>query len=165
MSKFLKKFVSPIVYGGLDGIITTFAVVAGSVGGDVTILTIIILGFSNLLADGFSMAAGAYLSDTSDEDETRKKAFADGLATFVSFNVFGLIPLVAYLLTHAYFQNPTIAFPISFVIVGISLIILGTVKAQLSGQKMHVEVIRTLAVGYVAAIVAFGVGFLLNYVL
>ena len=51
----MKKHVSAIVYGGLDGIITTFAVVAGSVGGNVSNIVIIILGFSNLLADGFSM--------------------------------------------------------------------------------------------------------------
>lgn len=51
----MKKYVSAIVYGGLDGIITTFAVVAGSVGGSVSNIVIIILGFSNLLADGFSM--------------------------------------------------------------------------------------------------------------
>ncbi len=39
----MKKHVSAIVYGGLDGIITTFAVVAGSVGGNVSNIVIIIL--------------------------------------------------------------------------------------------------------------------------
>ena len=161
----MKKHVSAIVYGGLDGIITTFAVVAGSVGGNVTNIVIIILGFSNLLADGFSMGAGAYLSATSDNNQSKSKALAAGIATFISFNVFGLIPLGAYLITNALIHDKAIAFPIAFVIVGVSLALLGWVKANLSEQKVRTEILRTLSVGYVAAIVAYGVGSLLNYYL
>lgn len=58
-------FVKSMVYGGLDGIITTFAVVAG---GALDLRVIIILGFSNLLADGFSMATGDYLSNKSEKE-------------------------------------------------------------------------------------------------
>lgn len=61
-------FVKSMVYGGLDGIITTFAVVAGVVGGALDLRVIIILGFSNLLADGFSMATGDYLSSKSEKE-------------------------------------------------------------------------------------------------
>lgn len=61
-------FVKSMVYGGLDGIITTFAVVAGVVGGALDLRIIIILGFSNLLADGFSMATGDYLSSKSEKE-------------------------------------------------------------------------------------------------
>lgn len=161
----MKKHVSAIVYGGLDGIITTFAVVAGSVGGNVSNIVIIILGFSNLLADGFSMGAGAYLSATSDNNQSKSKALAAGIATFISFNVFGLIPLGAYLMTNAFIHDKAIAFPIAFVIVGVSLALLGWVKANLSEQKVRTEILRTLSVGYVAAIVAYGVGILLNYYL
>ena len=159
----MKKHVSAIVYGGLDGIITTFAVVAGSVGGNVSNIVIIILGFSNLLADGFSMGAGAYLSATSDNNQSKSKALAAGIATFISFNVFGLIPLGAYLITNALIHDKAIAFPIAFVIVGVSLALLGWVN--LSEQKVRTEILRTLSVGYVAAIVAYGVGILLNYYL
>lgn len=157
----MKKHVSAIVYGGLDGIITTFAVVAGSVGGNVSNIVIIILGFSNLLADGFSMGAGAYLSATSDNNQSKSKALAAGIATFISFNVFGLIPLGAYLITNALIHDKAIA----FVIVGVPLALLGWVKANLSEQKVRTEILRTLSVGYVAAIVAYGVGSLLNYYL
>lgn len=157
----MKKHVSAIVYGGLDGIITTFAVVAGSVGGNVSNIVIIILGFSNLLADGFSMGAGAYLSATSDNNQSKSKALAAGIATFISFNAFGLIPLGAYLITNALIHDKAIA----FVIVGVSLALLGWVKANLSEQKVRTEILRTLSVGYVAAIVAYGVGSLLNYYL
>lgn len=61
-------FIKSMVYGGLDGIITTFAVVAGVVGGALDLRIIIILGFSNLLADGFSMATGDYLSSKSEKE-------------------------------------------------------------------------------------------------
>ena len=50
----IRDYAKSIVYGGMDGIVTTFAVVAGAVGGNLGIKPILILGFSNLLADGFS---------------------------------------------------------------------------------------------------------------
>ena len=46
------------IYGGIDGAVTTFAVVAGVLGADLSVTIILILGFANLLADGFAMAAG-----------------------------------------------------------------------------------------------------------
>lgn len=64
-----------MVYGGLDGAITTFAVVAGATGGELDMRVIIILGFANLLADGISMAVGDYLSSKSEKeyDENNRK--------------------------------------------------------------------------------------------
>jgi len=64
----LEKYLSDAVYGSLDGIVTTFAIVSGVVGADLSLSIILILGFANLLADGFSMAAGSYLSIKSDQD-------------------------------------------------------------------------------------------------
>ncbi|RPI02415.1 MAG: hypothetical protein EHM72_04215 [Calditrichaeota bacterium] len=51
-----------IVYGGLDGIITTFAIVAGVAGAALSSGVVLILGFANLIADGLSMAIGDYTS-------------------------------------------------------------------------------------------------------
>ena len=51
-----------IVYGGLDGIITTFAVVAGAAGGDLAIEVVLILGISSVFADALSMGVGDALS-------------------------------------------------------------------------------------------------------
>jgi VIT1/CCC1 family predicted Fe2+/Mn2+ transporter len=62
------KYLSDAVYGALDGIVTTFAIVSGVVGADLNLGIILILGFANLLADGFSMAAGSYLSIKSEQD-------------------------------------------------------------------------------------------------
>ena len=53
-------YVGDAVLGGIDGCVTTFAVVAGAVGADFSGLVIVILGFANLLADGFSMAVSNY---------------------------------------------------------------------------------------------------------
>ncbi|MEX2030567.1 MAG: VIT1/CCC1 transporter family protein [Anaerolineales bacterium] len=55
-------YIGDIVYGGLDGIVTTFAVVSGVAGANLGSHIVLILGLANLLADGFSMATGAYLS-------------------------------------------------------------------------------------------------------
>lgn len=59
--------IKDIIYGANDGIITTFAVVAGVTGATLEPKTIIILGLSNLVADGFSMAASNYLGSRSEK--------------------------------------------------------------------------------------------------
>ena len=68
------SYVGDSVLGGIDGCVTTFAVVAGAVGGDLPAYVIIIMGFANLIADGFSMAVSNYLrakSEREQVDETR----------------------------------------------------------------------------------------------
>ena len=62
------QYIGDLVYGGLDGIITTFAVVSGVAGAQLGISIILILGLANLFADGFSMATGAYLSLKSEKE-------------------------------------------------------------------------------------------------
>ena len=49
------------VFASSDGVVTTFAVVAGSLGANLGSNVVLILGFANLLADGVSMASGIYL--------------------------------------------------------------------------------------------------------
>ncbi|MCL4487678.1 MAG: VIT1/CCC1 transporter family protein [Chloroflexi bacterium] len=56
------QYLAPFIYGALDGITTTFAVVGGVVGAELSSSIILIMGLANLLGDGFSMASGAYLS-------------------------------------------------------------------------------------------------------
>ncbi|MBI1970549.1 VIT1/CCC1 transporter family protein [Candidatus Woesearchaeota archaeon] len=58
-----KEHLSTFVYGAIDGTVTTFAVVAGVVGAQLSASVILILGFANLLGDGFSMAVSNYLSE------------------------------------------------------------------------------------------------------
>lgn len=60
------------VYGGIDGAVTTFAVVAGVEGANLSLGVLLILGFANLFADGFSMATGKYLSDKANREQYEK---------------------------------------------------------------------------------------------
>jgi VIT1/CCC1 family predicted Fe2+/Mn2+ transporter len=71
----LQYYLREFVYGGIDGSVTTFAVVAGAAGAELDAAVVLILGFANLLADGFSMSVGAYLSYKSEHDsfENHKK--------------------------------------------------------------------------------------------
>lgn len=57
------------VYGGIDGAVTTFAIVAGVIGADLSARIILVLGLANLFADGFSMAAGNYSGTKTEVDD------------------------------------------------------------------------------------------------
>ena len=72
-SHFSGKYIGDIVYGANDGIITTFAVVSAVTGAALSPLIIMIIGFANLFADGFSMAAGAYLSSKSEKEYVKNQ--------------------------------------------------------------------------------------------
>jgi len=68
----LNRYLGEFVYGGIDGSVTTFAVVAGATGAGLNSQVIIILGFANLLADGFAMGVGSYLSHKSEQQNYLK---------------------------------------------------------------------------------------------
>lgn len=61
-------YLGDAVLGGIDGCVTTFAVVAGAVGGGFSGAVIVVLGFANLIADGFSMAVSNYLGTKSEQE-------------------------------------------------------------------------------------------------
>ena len=56
------------IYGGIDGAVTTFAIIAGVVGADFSTTVILVLGFANLLADGFAMAASNFSGTKAERD-------------------------------------------------------------------------------------------------
>ena len=60
------------IYGGIDGSVTTFAVVTGVIGAQLSPIVILIMGFANLLADGFSMAASNFLGTKAEHDDIRR---------------------------------------------------------------------------------------------
>lgn len=66
------NWIADFVYGGIDGAITTFAVVAGVEGASLAVPIILILGFANLFGDGFSMSVGKYLSDKANLEQYEK---------------------------------------------------------------------------------------------
>lgn len=63
------NYLRDFVYGGIDGAVTTFAVVAGTVGANLSTRIILILGAANLIADGFSMAASNFLGTRAERDD------------------------------------------------------------------------------------------------
>ena len=69
---FEKEYIAEFVYGGIDGVITTFAVVAGSAGAELAVPIVLILGFANLIADGFAMSVGSYFSAKSENESYDK---------------------------------------------------------------------------------------------
>jgi VIT1/CCC1 family predicted Fe2+/Mn2+ transporter len=60
------------IYGGIDGSITTFAVVSGVVGAQLSPWIILVMGFANLLADGFSMAASNFLGTRAEHEDLKR---------------------------------------------------------------------------------------------
>jgi VIT1/CCC1 family predicted Fe2+/Mn2+ transporter len=87
------------VYGGIDGTVTTFALVAGVIGAHLSPSVILILGSANLIADGLAMAASNYLATSAELEEFRQaeavehrhiKAFPEGEREEVSEILRGL---------------------------------------------------------------------------
>jgi vacuolar iron transporter family protein len=66
------NYVRDFIYGGIDGAVTTFAVVSGVSGAELSTSIVLILGFANLAADGFSMAASNYLGTRAEQDDYRR---------------------------------------------------------------------------------------------
>lgn len=60
------SYLRDFVFGAMDGTVTTFAIVAGAAGANFPNLVALIMGLANLVADGFSMAVGNYISTKSD---------------------------------------------------------------------------------------------------
>ena len=220
------QYIKSSVYGGLDGIITTFAVVAGVAGASLSTSTVLILGFANLIADGLSMAVGDYLSTKAEieyaENERKreewevenypqgekkemvqaymnrgysekdaeglisiiaknKKAWVDimmveelrilqtdesptrnAIVTFISFVIFGFVPLFAYVIGA---NIPFIAqntFMVASALTGATLFLLGALKVKITGANWLRSGTEMLMVGGIAAIAAYGIGFYIS---
>jgi VIT1/CCC1 family predicted Fe2+/Mn2+ transporter len=67
------KYLGDVVFGALDGIVTTFAVVSGVAGANLSSSVVLILGFANLIGDGISMAMGNYLSTKSELEYIKRE--------------------------------------------------------------------------------------------
>ncbi len=71
------QYIGDIVYGAIDGIVTTFAVVSGVAGASLSSGIVLILGFANLFADGLSMAVGNYLGAKSELEYKRRERYRE----------------------------------------------------------------------------------------
>jgi vacuolar iron transporter family protein len=63
------NYIRDWIYGGIDGAVTTFAVVSGVAGAELAPIIVLILGFANLVADGFSMAASNFLGTRAEQED------------------------------------------------------------------------------------------------
>jgi len=67
------KYLKPVIFGGLDGISTIFAFLAGAVGADLHLVSIIALGCAQLFAGAFGMGFGEYLSSEAERQVAQRE--------------------------------------------------------------------------------------------
>lgn len=157
-------FLKDAVFAASDGIVTTFAIVAGSLGASLSPRVIVILGFANLFADGFSMASGNYIGVKSEVEyegtrgdrEKEGSPFLHGLIGFLSFVIIGFIPLIPYV----FFIEPMFEWAVTFVI--LALFMVGAIRSQFTGKSSWRGGLEMLFVGGIASVVAFAVGYFLH---
>ncbi len=166
LEKMEYRFLPEFVYGATDGVITTFAIVAGVFGAALNSVIILILGFANLFADGFSMATSDYLS-TKSRNDLRKKtnfpktnALKSAFMTFFAFIIIGFIPLLSFVVA-AITKNPYLVerqFVYSVILTFVALGIIGWWRGKISEKSEVKSMIQTILIGGVAALIAFLVG-------
>ena len=147
-----KKYLPEFVYGSIDGTVTTFAIVAAIAGANLSPLIVLTLGIANVLADGFSMASGNYLSERSKNNQHLLSALRTSLATFASFVSVGLIPIIPYIFK---MQDP---FQKSIILTGITFICIGYIRGKITGSNKAKTALETFLVGSVAALISYLVG-------
>jgi VIT1/CCC1 family predicted Fe2+/Mn2+ transporter len=166
-----EDYLREFVYGAIDGTVTTFAVVAGATGAGFGVGVVIVLGFANLIADGFSMGIGSYLSSKSAQEVAKKKGSdseddasptLNGLTTFGAFVVIGIVPLLSY--TYAAIFDVTLSnqFVISASLTAAAFVLIGLLKSHIAKTSKIRGVFETLILGTAAASVAYLVGKLLD---
>jgi vacuolar iron transporter family protein len=154
----LGHYLPDLVYGANDGIITTFAVVSGVVGADLSRTIILILGFANLFADGISMGASNYLARRStpevEERASREDALRHAAATIGAFVVAGLVPLAAYLLPIPSDSR----FIAAVALTAATLFSVGAARSFVTGLSPFRSGLEMLLVGALAAVAAYLIG-------
>jgi VIT1/CCC1 family predicted Fe2+/Mn2+ transporter len=156
-----RHYLGDLIYGANDGIITTFAVVAGVEGGALSASAVLIVGVANLLADGLSMGVGNYLSIRSREGaraaqdlpEEEARPVRHGVATALAFVVAGSLPLLPFVLPGADHRFlASIAFTLA------SLFAIGAARALVTVDRWWVAGLEMLGLGIVVAAAAYGSG-------
>lgn len=152
------KYLPDLIYGASDGVVTTLAVISGVVGASLSSKVILVLGFANLLADGFSMGASNVLarrSETGTEPlPPLVRSTRHGLATFTGFVLAGCVPLLAYVLPVAGGNR----FEIAVAMALLTLFSVGASRALFIKRGALRAGLEMLAIGSVAAGLAYLIG-------
>ena len=162
-----RHYIRDLVYGANDGIITTFAVVAGVTGGALSPRAVLIVGAANLLADGLSMGVGNYLSIRSNESaraaedlpEEEASPARHGAATFVAFVAAGAVPLAPYVLPVATGHTLTMSVLLTFG----ALFAVGSLRSLVTIDRWWIAGAEMLGLGALVAVAAYASGALVNW--
>jgi VIT1/CCC1 family predicted Fe2+/Mn2+ transporter len=153
-------YLRDLVYGALDGVITTMAVLAGAEGASLSMRVGLILGLANLLGDGLSMGASNYLGLRSEIEQAGGSVSAEapwrhGLATLAAFVVVGAVPLAAFIVSAA---SGVAVFPVAAVLAALALSVAGAVRAAFVRKTAARSAVEMLSVGALAGGAAYLVG-------
>jgi vacuolar iron transporter family protein len=157
-----RHYVRELIYGANDGIITTFAVVAGVAGGGLSLRVVLIIGAANLVADGLSMAVGNYLAIRSHEsvleaqDLPEEETFPTrhAIATFLAFVSAGAVPLLPYMLPGL----PVDRFIASIALTLAAMFVIGALRALIANVRWWKAGVEMLSLGAVVALLAYASG-------
>ena len=157
----VQHYVGDLIYGANDGILTTFAIVAGISGGNLSSRAVVIVGVANLFADGLSMGVGNYLSIRARESAREVQRLPEeeayparhGFATFLSFSVAGAVPLLPYLLPGVEGR-----FELSTCLALVTQFTIGALRSWVTASRWWVSGLEMLLLGVLVALVAYGIG-------
>jgi vacuolar iron transporter family protein len=154
----ISYFLPDLIYGSNDGIVTTLVVASGAAGAALSANVVLILGFANLIADGFSMGTSTVLSRrstvTADARPSLARASRHGIATFIGFAAAGLLPLSAYLWPIA----DELRFAAACILAGVALFLIGAARRLVTDRPWLTGGLEMLSLGVAASAVAYTVG-------
>ena len=158
----IRHYIRDLVYGANDGIITTFAVVAGVAGGSLSAAAVLIVGAANLAADGVAMGVGNLIAIRSQESALAADdlpgqedyPWKHGLATLLAFVCAGALPLVPYVLPLA--DGTRLRW--SAVMTMIALFSVGAARAAVTHDRWWRTGLEMLALGGIVAVAAYSAG-------
>ncbi len=161
-----RHYVRDIVYGANDGIITTFAVVAGASGGALPGAAVLIVGVANLAADGLSMGVGNYQAIRANESaraaddlpEEEAHPARHGLATFLAFVVAGSVPLLPFVLP----ISPAARDALSLALTMGALFGVGAARGMVTASRWWITGSEMLILGMLVAAAAYVAGGLVS---
>lgn len=160
-----RHYIRDLVYGANDGIITTFAVVAGVAGGALSDAAVLIVGAANLAADGLSMAVGNFLAIRAHESareaehlpEEESHPLKHAGATFIAFIVAGALPLLPYVTPTM--RDHRLAWSAAATLT--ALFTVGAARSTVTVDRWWIAGLEMLALGVVVAAAAYGAGALI----
>jgi VIT1/CCC1 family predicted Fe2+/Mn2+ transporter len=163
----VSKYIRDIIFGANDGIVTTFAVIAGAMGAGLSDKVVIIMGVANLLADGFAVGVGNYLGSLSEREvaeesgrRVTKTTLVPPALAFTSFVLAGSLPLMPYLL------GVVDSFISAIITTGIALFVVGAFLGHLVLRRHWLVLgLQMLLLGSTASVIAYGIGHLVEKII